>query len=102
MAFSGPEVLSGFSYEGLGYIDTFILYAKYACLRPILDRPAHLIISGKYHAFAKSETKTKVLEHAVADAFMGPYDWVQTDDFAGWGLAEGPAVTTLPDGKFRL
>jgi hypothetical protein len=59
--------------------------------------------SGKYHVFAKAEKRSsKFIEHAVADAFMGPYEFVQTGDFAGWGHAEGPAVTTLPDGTFRL
>lgn len=52
-----------------------------------------------YHAFTKNETK-KVLEHAVAPALRGPYTFVPPGE---WGtLVEGPTVTQLPNGDWRL
>ncbi|AOS61054.1 glycoside hydrolase family 43 protein [Actinoalloteichus hymeniacidonis] len=66
------------------YIDTFVTYHQ-----------------GEYHAFAKNETDKRI-EHAVAPRLGGPYEFVQTGDFAGWGRAEGPAITELPDGRYRI
>ncbi|KAF9522780.1 arabinosidase [Crepidotus variabilis] len=83
---SGPTVMSGISNSGLGYIDTFPVY-----------------YNNQYHIFTKAESNgQKHVEHAVASALTGPYSFVQTGDFAGWGQAEGPCVTVLPNGKFRL
>ncbi|KAF5379147.1 hypothetical protein D9615_006041 [Tricholomella constricta] len=83
---SGPVVLSGISNAGLGYIDTFPVY-----------------FNNQYHIFAKAETNgKKTIEHAVASSLTGPYNFVQTGNFAGWGQAEGPCITVLPNGKFRL
>ncbi|KAF8997068.1 arabinosidase [Cyathus striatus] len=83
---SGPVVLSGISNAGLGYIDTFPLF-----------------FNNQYHIFTKAETDgQKHVEHAVASSLTGPYSFVQTGDFAGWGQAEGPCVTILPNGMFRL
>ncbi|KAH7104844.1 arabinosidase [Auriculariales sp. MPI-PUGE-AT-0066] len=86
-SFSTPMVMSGISNSGLGYIDSFPVY-----------------LNGQYHLFTKHETSgTKVLEHAVASSITGPYSFVQTGDFAGWGHAEGPCITLLPDGvTYRL
>ncbi|KAI5820834.1 arabinosidase [Pyronema omphalodes] len=76
-----PRELSGI---GENYIDTFLIQKD-----------------GKYHAFAKNED-TKFVEHAVADHTLGPYHFVQTENFANWGHIEGPCVTKAPDGGYRL
>ncbi|HET9932689.1 MAG TPA: glycoside hydrolase family 43 protein, partial [Polyangiaceae bacterium] len=55
-----------------------------------------------YHAFSKNET-TKFIEHATANALHGPWDWIQTGDFAGWGSGkEGIALFKLDDGRWRM
>ncbi len=55
-----------------------------------------------YHAFSKNET-TKFIEHATASALHGPWNWVQKDDFAGWGSGkEGIALFKLDDGRWRM
>ncbi|KAG5651020.1 hypothetical protein H0H81_010208 [Sphagnurus paluster] len=83
---SAPTVFSGISNAGLGYIDTFPVY-----------------FNNEYHIFTKAESNgQKHVEHAVAPSLTGPYKFVQTGNFAGWGNAEGPCVATLPNGKFRL
>ncbi|SJK98729.1 uncharacterized protein ARMOST_01998 [Armillaria ostoyae] len=85
-SWSGPVVMSGISNAGLGYIDSF----------PVLFK-------GQYHLFAKAETVGKKhIEHAVAPSLTGPYTFVQTGDFAGWGNVEGGCVTILPNGTHRL
>jgi hypothetical protein len=57
-----------------------------------------ILIDGQYHAFTKNET-TKYVEHAVADNVAGPYTYVGTDDWAGWGAPrEGQSLVRLPDG----
>nr|CAJ18334.1 arabinosidase [Desarmillaria tabescens] len=85
-SWSGPVVMSGISNSGLGYIDSF----------PVLFK-------GQYHLFAKAETNGKKnIEHAVASSLTGPYTFVQTGDFAGWGHAEGGCVSILPNGTHRL
>ena len=78
---SGPTPL------GLGpnYIDTFVL------------KP-----NGIYHAFLKNET-TRYVEHATAAKVTGPWTFVGTGNWAGWGSGmEGPCVTTLDDGTWRI
>ncbi|KAJ3506863.1 hypothetical protein NLJ89_g6632 [Agrocybe chaxingu] len=85
-SWSGPVVMSGISNAGLGYIDTFPVF-----------------FNNQYHIFAKAETNgKKTIEHAVASSLTGPYSFVQTGNFAGWGQAEGPSITVLPNGRFRL
>ncbi|XP_006463561.1 hypothetical protein AGABI2DRAFT_208425 [Agaricus bisporus var. bisporus H97] len=85
-SWSGPVRMSGISNAGLGYIDTFPLFHN-----------------NQYHIFTKAESNGKKhIEHAVATSLTGPYSFVQTGDFAGWGQAEGPCVTVLPNGRFRL
>jgi hypothetical protein len=51
-----------------------------------------------YHAFMKNEEK-KDIEHLTAKLIGGPYGYVQTKHFSGWGPMEGPAVTRHPDGE---
>ncbi len=59
--------------------------------------------SNQYHIFTKAESNgQKHVEHAVASSLTGPYSFIQTGDFAGWGQAEGPCITLLPNGRFRL
>ncbi len=56
-------------------------------------------VGSTYHAITKNETK-KVIEHAVAPSLTGPYTYVPPGN---WGkFREGPAVTQLPDGTWRL
>lgn len=56
-------------------------------------------VGSTYHAFTKNETK-KIVEHAVAASLTGPYAFVVPGD---WGtFREGPAVTQLPDGNWRI
>ena len=60
-------------------------------------------LSNEYHIFTKAGSNGKKhIEHAVASSLTGPYEFVQTGDFAGWGQLEGPCVTRLDDGTFRL
>ncbi len=81
---------------------------------PILDfRPAHpgslgyidtelVRLDGRVYAFVKNED-TKLIELAVADHPLGPYSFVGTGDWAGWGgPREGPSVVPLPDGGHRI
>ncbi|TEB40146.1 arabinosidase [Coprinellus micaceus] len=83
---SGPVVMSGISNAGLGYIDTFPVYAN-----------------NVYHIFTKAESNgKKTVEHATSQSLTGPYTFVQTGNFAGWGQAEGPCITVLPNGQYRL
>lgn len=78
---SAPKAL-GF---GPNYIDTFIVTG-----------------GGKYHAFCKNET-TKYIEHATATALFGPWTFVGTSDWAGWGSGkEGIALFPLDNGDWRM
>jgi hypothetical protein len=78
---SGPVAL-GF---GPNYIDTFVLK-----------------VGGTYHAFAKNET-TRYCEHATASNLTGPWTFVGTGNWAGWGSGmEGPAVVQIDDGTWRI
>lgn len=54
-----------------------------------------------YHAFQKNEDE-KHIEHLTSASITGPWNFVQTNDFAGWGKKEGAAVTFLPDGKWVM
>jgi Glycosyl hydrolases family 43 len=70
---------------GPNYIDTFIVR-----------------MAGTYHAFSKNET-TKYIEHASALSITGPWAWVGTGDWAGFGAGkEGPALFQLDDGQWRM
>ena len=80
-SWSGP-VAMGF---GPNYIDTFMVKFK-----------------GLYHAFVKNET-TKFIEHATASSLTGPWTFVGTGNWAGWGAGiEGPALVQLDDGSWRI
>jgi hypothetical protein len=57
---------------------------------------------GTYHNFLKNET-TKYIEHATATSLNGPWTFVGTGNWAGWGSGlEGPALVRLPDGRWRI
>ena len=67
------------------YIDTFVVK-----------------LGSTYHAIAKNET-SKFIEHATAPSLTGPWKWVGTGDWAGWGSGkEGPALFQLDGGQWRL
>jgi hypothetical protein len=67
------------------YIDTFIVRA-----------------GSTYHAFTKQET-TKYVEHATASSLNGPYTFVATGNWAGWGQPlEGQALVQLDSGAWRI
>jgi hypothetical protein len=81
-SWSGGVALNGIAPN---YIDTFIVKE-----------------GGIYHAFAKNET-TKYIEHAIAANLTGPYYFVGTGDWAGWGNGiEGPALVQLDSGAWRI
>jgi hypothetical protein len=80
-AWSGPVPL-GF---GPNYIDTFVMKN-----------------AGVYHAFTKNET-TRFCEHATATNLTGPWTFVGTGNWAGWGSGmEGPNVVRLDDGSWKI
>jgi hypothetical protein len=80
-SFSGPIAIG----IGPNYIDTFIV-----------------IVGGVYHAFTKNET-TLYIEHATAPSVTGPWTFVGTADWAGWGVhREAPALIHLPSGTWRF
>ncbi|MFD1147545.1 glycoside hydrolase family 43 protein [Saccharothrix hoggarensis] len=59
-------------------------------------------VGGTYHNFLKNET-TKYIEHATATSLNGPWQFVGTGNWAGWGSGlEGPALVQLPDGRWRI
>ena len=78
------------SNEGLlqSHIDMFVIYKED-------DK------STPYHAFMKNEVE-KYVEHLTATSVMGPWEYKQTNDFANWGIKEGPVVVQLPSGKYRM
>ncbi|KOV85306.1 glycoside hydrolase family 43 protein [Nocardia sp. NRRL S-836] len=64
---------------------------------------SHVVkVGGTYHNFLKNET-SKYVEHATATSLNGPWTFVGTGDWAGWGSGlEGPALVRLPDGRWRI
>jgi len=59
-------------------------------------------VGPTYHVFCKNET-TKFIEHATAAKLDGPYTFVGTGDWAGWGGdLEGPSLMRLANGHWRL
>ncbi|MBW4700792.1 glycoside hydrolase family 43 protein [Micromonospora sp. RL09-050-HVF-A] len=81
-AWSAPAALAGI---GTNHIDSFIVK-----------------VGNTYHNFMKNET-TKYIEHATAPALTGPWSWVGTGNWAGWGSGlEGPALVRLPDNRWRI
>jgi hypothetical protein len=80
MTWDGPTATG----IGPGFIDTFVV-----------------LIGTTYHAFTKNET-TAYIEHATSGSLTGPWTFVGTGDWAGWGThREGPAVIQLPGGVWR-
>ncbi|MGB8296744.1 MAG: MYXO-CTERM sorting domain-containing protein [Polyangia bacterium] len=80
-SWSGPTELG----IATNYIDTFI--AK---------------LGTTYHAFLKNDG-TRYLEHATAQNLTGPWTFVGTGDWAGWGSGlEGPAIVLLDNGQYRM
>lgn len=80
-SWSGPTALG----IGVDYIDTYV--AK---------------LGSTYHAFVKND-QTRYLEHATASSLTGPWTFVGTGDWAGWGSGmEGPGIVQLDDGTFRM
>ncbi|HEU4325580.1 MAG TPA: glycoside hydrolase family 43 protein [Roseiflexaceae bacterium] len=81
-SWSAASPLSGLAPN---YIDTFLVK-----------------IGGTYHAFTKNET-TKYIEYATATSLTGPYTFVGTGNWAGWGnWLEGPALVQLDGGAWRI
>jgi hypothetical protein len=59
-------------------------------------------VGSTYHNFLKNET-TKYIEHATATSLTGPWTFVGTGNWAGWGSGlEGPALVRLPDNRWRI
>jgi hypothetical protein len=81
-SWSAPAKLSGI---GPNHIDSFIVK-----------------VGSTYHDFTKNET-TKYIEHATASSPTGPWTFVGTGNWAGWGSGlEGPALVQLPSGNWRI
>ena len=84
---SGLSSWSGPTNLGLNanHIDTFVVKRN-----------------GVYNAFVKNET-TKYIERATANSFGGPWTYVATGNWAGWGSGiEGPALFQNNDGSYTL
>ena len=82
LGMGAPAKLNGI---GPNYIDSFIVK-----------------VGGTYHDFTKNET-TKYIEHATATSLTGPWRFVGTGNWAGWGSGlEGSALVQLPDGSWRI
>jgi hypothetical protein len=59
-------------------------------------------VGSVYHAFPKNAT-TQYIEHATASSLNGPYTYVGTGNWAGWGThREGPTLIHLDNGKWRM
>lgn len=81
-SWSGPTALSGI---GPNIIDTFVVK-----------------VGNTYHAFTQNGN-TLYMEHATASSFNGPYTYIATGNWAGWGSGkEGPALFQLNDGTWTL
>ncbi|KAI6086762.1 glycoside hydrolase family 43 protein [Hypoxylon rubiginosum] len=89
--FTDAEALKLHNYGNGGgqpHIDMFIVHVASDTATP-------------YHAFMKNEDE-KHIEHLTSSSLKGTWEYRQTNDFAGWEHQEGPALTTLPDGKWIL
>jgi hypothetical protein len=70
---------------GTNHIDTFVVKS-----------------GGTYHAFVKDES-SKYIEHATATSLTGPWTWVGTGNWTGWGSGyEAPCVTETDNGTWRI
>lgn len=78
----------GVQMQGIqpNYIDTFVVRS-----------------GATYHAFTKNEN-SKIIEHATASELEGPYTFVGTGNWAGWGstAVEGPCLFQLANGTWRM
>lgn len=81
-SWSSPAPLVGMTPD---YIDSFVVK-----------------LGNTYHIFAKND-QTKYIEHATATSLTGPYTFVGTGDWAGWGSQlEGPCIYQLDNGTWRI
>jgi hypothetical protein len=81
---SAPVALAGLTPD---YIDSFVVK-----------------LGKTYHIFLKNDQVTsKYIEHATATKLTGPYTFVGTGNWAGWGpQLEGPCVYQLDNGTWRI
>lgn len=69
---------------GPNYIDTYLLK-----------------VNETYHAFTKNET-SKYLEHATSTSMTGPWKFIATGNWSGWGAGiEGVNLVKLANGSYR-
>jgi sucrose-6-phosphate hydrolase SacC (GH32 family) len=81
-AWTTPVALEGLSAD---YIDSYVVK-----------------LGSTYHIFAKNDV-TKYIEHATSAKLTGPYTFVGTGDWAGWGAKrEGPSLYRLDNGTWRV
>jgi hypothetical protein len=61
-------------------------------------------VGNVYNIFAKNDQATsKYIEHATATNLTGPYTFVGTGNWAGWGpKLEGPSLYQLDNGTWRI
>jgi len=81
-SWSGPTAMSGL---GPNKIDTSVIKRQ-----------------GVYHAFTQNGD-TLYQEHATASSLAGPWTYVQTGNWAGWGSGkEGPDIFQKSDGSYAI
>ena len=83
-SWSTPVALAGLEPD---YIDSFVLK-----------------LGNVYHIFAKNDqTTSKYIETATATKLTGPYTFVGTGNWSGWGpQLEGPCIYQLDNGTWRI
>lgn len=83
-SWSTPVALAGLEPD---YIDSFVLK-----------------LGNIYHIFAKNDqTTSKYIETATATKLTGPYTFVGTGNWSGWGpQLEGPCIYQLDNGTWRI
>ena len=83
-SWSTPIALAGLTPD---YIDSFIVK-----------------LGNVYHIFAKNDqTTSKYIETATSTKLMGPYTFIGTGNWAGWGpQLEGPCIYQLDNGTWRI
>jgi Ricin-type beta-trefoil lectin domain-like len=83
-SWSTPVALAGMTPD---YIDSFVVK-----------------LGNVYHIFAKNDqTTSKYIEEATATKLTGPYTFVGTGNWAGWGpQLEGPCLYQLDNGTWRI
>ncbi len=83
-SWSTPVALTGLTPD---YIDSFVVK-----------------IGKVYNIFAKNDqANSKYIERATATKLTGPYTFVGTGDWAGWGpKLEGPSLYQLDNGTWRI